>query len=161
MSDELPRIRRVRPGDEPLTLVISWADGTTATVDLTGVIASFKPFAPLADAELFRQARVIVHGAGIGWPNGLDYSADSLRLISEEQRAMTTEEFRTWQDGLKLSNQETADLLGFSLRTIKNYRAGATISKAVAVTCRSMLRDPTVFSAHFRPRHRGRPRKSA
>ncbi len=161
MPDILHRIRRVSPGKEPTTLVIDWDDDTRTTVDLAGVIASFKPFAPLADAELFRQARVIVHGAGIGWPNGLDYSADSLWLVGEEQRAMTTEEFRTWQDGLKLSNQEAVDLLGFSLRTIKNYRAGATIPKAVAVTCRSMLRDPTVFRAHFRPRHRGRPRKSA
>ena len=157
----LQRIRRVSPGKEPTTLVIDWDDDTRTTVYLAGVIARIKAFAPLTDPKLFREARVVDWGDGIAWPNGLDYSADSLRLISEEQRAMTTEEFRTWQDGLKLSNQEAVDLLGFSLRTIKNYRAGATIPKAVAVTCRSMLRDPTVFRAHFRPRHRGRPRKSA
>ena len=161
MADELPRIRQLWPGDEPSTLTIGWADGTRATVDLAGVIARFKPFAPLAERELFRQAHVIDHGAGIGWPNGLDYSADSSRLVADEQRAMTTEEFRTWQGKLGLSNQEAADVLGLSLRTVNNYRAGATIPKTAGAFCRSMLRDRAVFRAHFRPRKTGRPRKSA
>ena len=165
MADELPRIRRVHPGDEPLTLTIDWADGTRSTVNLAGVIASFKPFAPLAEPELFRQARVIAYGSGIGWPDGLDYSADSLWMVAEEQRAMTTEEFRAWQDKLGLTVIEAAEILGFSPRTIKTYRTGyGIIPKAVTALCRSTLRDPTVFGAHFRPlakSRRGRPRKSA
>ncbi len=165
MADELPRINHVWPIDESATLVIGWADGTRTPIDLTGVIARIKAFAPLTDPELFRQARVIAYGSGIGWPNGLDYSADSLWMVAEEQRAMTTEEFRAWQDKLGLTVIEAAEILGFSPRTIKTYRTGfGIIPKAVTALCRSTLRDPTVFGAHFRPlakSRRGRPRKSA
>ena len=161
MLDELHDIRRVRPGSGPTEIVVDWDDDTRTSVDMAGVIARLKALAPLADAELFRKARVIDDGAAIGWPGGLDYSADSLRLIAEEQRAMTTEEFRAWQANLKLSNQEAADVLGFSDRTIKTYRAGGPIPKMVGTFCRLTLRDRAVFRAHFRPRKTGRPRKSA
>lgn len=164
MPDILHRIRRVSPGKEPTTLVIDWDDDTRTTVDLAGVIARIKAFAPLTDPKLFREARVVDWGDGIAWPNGLDYSADSLRLIGEEQRAMTNAEFRSWQGSLELNVPEAAALLGFSPRTIKSYRADGAIPKAVSAFCRFTLRDPTVFRAHYRPvgkPRRGRPRKSA
>jgi hypothetical protein len=159
--DGRPRVLWVRPGAGPATLDVGWADGTRTRADLTGVIALIGALAPLTDRELFCEARVINYGAAVGWPDGLDYSAESLRLVAEEQRAMTTEKFRTWQGTLGLSNQEAADVLGFSLRTVKNYRAGAAIPKAVSTFCRTTLRNPTVFRAHYRPRKAGRPRKSA
>ena len=164
MLDELHNIRCVTPGNGPTELVIDWDDDTRTTVDLAGVIARLKAFAPLAEPALFRKARVIDYGAGIEWPGGLDYSADSLRLIGEEQRAMTNAEFRSWQGSLELNVPEAAALLGFSPRTIKSYRADGAIPKAVSVFCRFTLRDPTVFRAHYRPvgkPRRGRPRKSA
>ena len=161
MTEQLHRIRRVRPDDGPASLVVDWDDGTSLPVDFTGVIARVKAFAPLNDPELFGQANVIDFGTAIGWPNGLDYSAESLRLIAEEQQAMTQREFVSWQESLVLSNQEAAELLGFSLGTIKNYRGGGAIPKAVRMTCRATLRNPTVFRAHYRPRKVGRPRKSA
>ena len=161
MADGHRRILWVRPGAGPATLDVGWVDGTRSPADLTGVIARIEAFAPLADRELFCEVRGINYGAAVGWPNGLDYSADSLWLVAEEQRAMTTREFRTWQGTLRLSNQEAADVLGFSLRTLKNYRAGSDIPKAVSAFCRTTLRNPTVFRAHYRPRKIGRPRTSA
>ena len=161
MPGNLHRIRHLWPGDGPTLLVIGWDDDTRTIVDMAGVIARVKAFAPLAERELFHAAEVIDNGLGIAWPGGLDYAAASLRLLAEEQRAMTTEEFRAWQHDLELSNQEAADMLGSSLQTLKNYRSGRHIPKTVGAFCRSTLRDPAVFRAHFRPRKSGRPRKSA
>ena len=81
MPETLHRIRRVRGGKGPTTLVIDWDDDTRTPVDLAGVIARIEAFAPLADPKLFRKVRVVDWGDGIEWPGGLDYSADSLRLM--------------------------------------------------------------------------------
>ncbi|MFQ5785516.1 MAG: DUF2442 domain-containing protein [Alphaproteobacteria bacterium] len=157
---EMHRIEVLRPAEAPASLVIDWDDGAHTSVDLSGVIASIDAFAPLADPETFRQAEVIDYGLGVGWPGGLDYSAHSLRLIAEEQQPMTRASFIDWQRALGLSNREAADLLGVTIGTVKNFRAGRRIPKAVMVACRLTARDPTVFRAHYRPRKPGRPRKS-
>ena len=162
MGEELRRIRRVRPGDEPKSLVVEWKGGGRDIVNLTGLIACVKAFAPLAEPELFRQVDVVAYGLGIGWPNGLDYSGTNLRLIADEQRPMAVEEFIGWQRDSQLSNQEAADVLARSITTVKNYRTGkSTIPMTVAATVRAMWREPTVFFAHYIPRRPGRPRKTA
>ncbi len=162
MAEPLHRIRRARPGDAPAALVIEWDDGAVTLVDLTGVIARVKAFAPLAEPAVFRRARVIDGGLALGWPGGLDYAAASLRLVADEQRPMTGADFIDWQRALTLSNQEAADLLDISLGTVKNLRRrAAAIPRPLSIACRQTLRDPTVFRAHFRPRRPGRPRRPA
>ena len=67
--------------------------------------------------------------------------------------------FGRWQKHLRLSNQEAADALGVSLRTVKNYRIAREVPVAVRLACRAMARDPLVMQAHYRPRYAGRPAK--
>ncbi len=161
MTSDLPRIRRARPGKAPRTLVVDWVGGGRDTVDLTGLIARFGAFAPLDDADEFAGVEVVNWGGGVAWACGVDYSADSLARLAEEQSSMTAAEFVRWQERMDISNREAADLLDRSLTTIKNYRSGAVeISLPVATTVRAMMHDPTVFVAHYRPTKRGRPRKA-
>jgi hypothetical protein len=161
---EMPRIRDVRPGRNPYTLRVFWRGGGMNTIDMTGVVNRIRAFEPLQDTTVFRDVKVIDHGWAIGWGDGLelDYPADALERLAEEQTEMTCEDFNSWQDSLALSIRETADLLGLSERTIKNYRACTHhIPVAVQIACRVMARDRTTLMAHYRPRKAGRPRKIA
>lgn len=67
-------------------LRITWQDVGEATVDLTGVVHTLPYFASLQDSAAFCQVGVIDHGTGIEWSNGVDYSADSLEALANEQR---------------------------------------------------------------------------
>lgn len=156
LNEPLPRLK----GAKALAasrLKLAWHGGGTAVCDLTGLIARSRGLAPLKDAGVFAKAKVIDWGAGVGWPNGLDLSAQTLKRIAAEQAAFDASSFRAWQVALGLSNQEAADALGLTLGTIKNYRNGHTIPPAVAVACRAMMNDPHVIAAHYRPRKPGRP----
>ena len=163
MTNQLPRLRRVNPGDVPRTLELQWAAGTRngarEIVDLTGVIARFKPFAPLLDQAVFATAHVIDNGIAIAWEGGLDFSGSSLLLLAEEQQAMSAAELRAWQDRFAISNSEAAHTLGVSLRSYAYYCDGRAIPKALAAFVRAMAREPAVFAAHYRPTAKaGRPR---
>jgi len=144
---------------EPSKLTIAWRDGGIDTVDLTGVIAGFDPFAPLQDFALFRTATVVGHGSGIEWDNGLSYSADSLECVAEEQKVQTGDDFKEWQKSFNLSLQETADLFGVAVTTVKAYRKLNVLPVAVQIACSAMTRDKDVFLARYRPRISGRPKK--
>ncbi len=161
MAQKMARILRLGLSRKALTLTIDWEGGERTPVDLTGLIESTPALAPLADPAVFRQAATVERGHGVEWPGGLDVSADTLRIIADEQRAMTGREFARWQRALHISNQEAADLLGVSLSTVKKMHGLKTVSIPVQVTCRTMLRERIVFSAHYRPRRSGRPRKAA
>jgi hypothetical protein len=160
MSGTLPRLKSVKalPGSK---LKLNWRNGEGTLCDLTGLIARSKALAPLADAAMFSKAKLIDWGAAVGWPKGLDLSAQTLRRIADEQASFDADAFRAWQAALGLSNQEAADALGLTLGTIKNYRNGHAIPPAVAVACRAMMNDPHVIAAHYRPRKSGRPRAAA
>lgn len=155
VSETMARLKAVKalPARK---LKLSWRGGGTAVCDLTGLIARSKRLLPLSDAALFSAAKMIDWGAGVGWPRGLDVSAQTLLRIASEQAGFDKASFRAWQAELELSNQEAADALGLTLGTIKNYRNGHTIPPAVAVACRAMMNDPHVIAAHFRPRKPGR-----
>jgi hypothetical protein len=78
--DELPRIKAVKTGKEPWTVYLEWNDGLTSHVDLTGLIHRSRHFRRFLEEPLaFRKLKVVDSGAAIGWENGLDYSADTLR----------------------------------------------------------------------------------
>ena len=160
MSESLPRLKSVKalPGRK---LKLVWRDGETRLCDLTGLIARSKSLASLASAMTFAKVKLIDWGAGVGWPNGLDLSAQTLRRISGEQLHFDAASFRAWQAKFSLSNQEAADALGLALGTIKNYRNGHAISTAVAIACRAMINDPQIIAAHYRPRKPGRPLAAA
>jgi hypothetical protein len=157
---DLPWIKSVKPLPGPYRLRVAFRDGRRADVDLTGVVHRLKAFAPLRDPKAFRRVRVVDYGGGIGWDGELDYGADSLAALADAQAPFAAKHFRAWQSKAGLSNRETADVLGVSLATIKNYRdEGASIPAAVALACRALEHNPALLSARFRPRRAGRPRK--
>ncbi|HEX4160794.1 MAG TPA: hypothetical protein VHY79_20170 [Rhizomicrobium sp.] len=158
MSSELPNIEKLRV-ELPSTLHLKFHARRWRAVNLAGLIAREKFLAALRDREVFARASIVDWGAGVGWPDDRDLSASTLWRMSEEQAPFTYRDFGDWQLRLGLSNQEAADALGLSLRTIKNIRGGIVpVSHAVSIACRAMESDPTILAAHYAPRRPGRPK---
>jgi hypothetical protein len=83
-ADGLPRVKSVAAARAPWTLNVEWADDTKNRVDLTDLIHRSRHFRRfLDDPEAFRRVRVADFGGGVAWENGLDYGADTLKLIVE------------------------------------------------------------------------------
>lgn len=154
MPHESKRLEDVKPGDGPFTLALRWQDGTTQTVDLSGLVAGSRHFRRFVDEPgTFRDARVINWGHGISWPNGLDYAAENLARIADEQEDRDDrEEFVTWQTAHGLTNEEAGSVLGYKKSQIKNFRSGdSKIPVSVKIAMRAFDADPTMFFAHYRP----------
>ena len=49
MAEPMPRLKRVKATDAPCVLEATWIDGRVSVIDMTGVVARIKAFAPLAD----------------------------------------------------------------------------------------------------------------
>jgi Protein of unknown function (DUF2442) len=88
---ELPRILSAEPVVHGV-LKLTWNDGYEGVVDLRGLIAKGKVFAPLSDPGYFKGVRVSEYGHSIYWgePDNedVDFGADRLREISEQQAAL-------------------------------------------------------------------------
>jgi hypothetical protein len=68
-----------------------WEDGRVDDVDISGVIYRNKVFASLRDnPKLFRSVKGVDRGLGIAWTKEMDYSAQSLRRLADEQRPITS-----------------------------------------------------------------------
>jgi hypothetical protein len=62
------------------TVVVTWTDGVTGTVDFLPVIDRGGWFTPLRDGVYFVATMVVLpEGSGLTWPEEIDYSADFLR----------------------------------------------------------------------------------
>lgn len=165
MDMMLPRIAAVLAA-APATVVVTWAgrDGTDS-VDLGGWIAKGgDTLAPLADPKTFGRATVGEYGANLTWDGDegdLAIDAVHLEMLAGEQRPWGATEAAAWQDAMKLSNREAADLLGIVPSTWNAYKAGSRVPTAIAIACRAAVRDPVILQAHLRPaRSAGRPRKA-
>ena len=87
----LPRIVSVMAGERPCTVCVGWERGGETLVDVTGLIETFKVYAPLRQsAALFRQVRVGEYGTDIVWSDELDMSADTLWRLAQEQSGVTS-----------------------------------------------------------------------
>jgi hypothetical protein len=163
MTAQLSRLKSVKPAAAPYAIAVTWENGHKEIIDLTGVVMREPAFAPLRDQTEFKKVKLAKWGWGIEWPNGLDYAPDTLARLAEAQRGMQAADFTAWQEKLKLSNPEAADMLGRSLSTIKDYRSGKTpVPHAVAMTCRVLEHDRVMLSALYRPSNpAGRPKKAA
>jgi hypothetical protein len=125
----------------------------------------------LDDPGAFRKVKVTSFGGGVEWDNGLDYSADTLKTMADEQRPVTGADLKAFESERKLSTLETANLLAVraprdgdhlavAVRTVRAYRIADVLPQSVAMSVRSLRSSSTVFAAHFRPaghRTQGRP----
>lgn len=161
--DTLPRVKTVAAARAPFTLDIAWADGAKDRVDLTGLVHRSRIFRVFLDEPAaFRKVQVADFGGGIEWQNGLDYGADTLRMLAEEQRPMSGADLVAFESDLHLTTAETASLLGLAVRTVRAYRAAKRLPQSVAIAIRTLRASNTVLAAHYRPTGRygrGRPKK--
>jgi hypothetical protein len=164
--DKLPRIKSVKAGKD-WTLQVTWDDGSRDRVDLTGLVTRSRHFrAFLDDPAVFGEVQVAHYGSALAWPNGLDYGADTLKVMAEEQRAFSGEDLTRFAKDYQLNAAELALLLDVTERTIRKYRGLARLPNAIALALRAFRSNRTIFDAHYRPivrRPPGRPpsRKAA
>jgi hypothetical protein len=161
--DTLPRIKAVSAARAPWTLNVTWADGTKDRVDLTGLIHRSRHFGVfLENPAAFRKVRLSAWGGGIEWDNALDYGADTVKMMADEQRPVSGRDLAAFEAELNLSTAETAALLGLAERTIRAYRRAKQLPQSIAIAIRTIRTSNTVLAAHYRPvghRARGRPKK--
>ena len=138
----LPRITAVAPGSKPVTLQIQWSTGDETLIDVSGMINSFRIYAPLRqNPELFQQVRVGEHGADIVWTDDLDMSNDTLWRLAREQSGatMTADAFRRWRERRAYTLDAAAQALGLSRRMIAYYENGERpIPRVVALATRAL-----------------------
>jgi len=138
----LPRIAAVTPGEQPMTLRISWDKGEQSLVDLSGMIENFRVYMPLRQSpELFRQVRVGEYGTDAVWTDEIDMAADTLWRLAQEQagETMTADAFRHWRERQAYTLDEAARALGLSRRMVAYYEKGnRPIPRVVALATRAL-----------------------
>ena len=126
MTSDIPMVKKAQPSGERRLRVRFAGDRRRYVLDLTGLIARSRHFAPLmADAD-FAKIDIVDDGLGVAWPvetkwGHLDLSGSTLRRIAEEQLPMSGADFAKWRKSLGLSLTEAAKLLGVGRRTIMGY----------------------------------------
>jgi hypothetical protein len=84
----LPRIVAVAPGERPMILHVRWDKGDESLIDVSGIIQSFRVYAPLPQSpELFRQVRVGEHGTEVVWTDEIDMAVGGGGLHARPQPA--------------------------------------------------------------------------
>jgi len=74
-------VRAVASAD--LTVEVTWSDGATAVIDFLPIVDRGGWFTPLRDGDYFVANMVLLpNGAGLTWPEEIDYSADFLRKVA-------------------------------------------------------------------------------
>lgn len=65
------------------TVTITWSDGACGVVDFLPIIDRGGWFTPLREGDYFAATMVVLpDGAGLTWPEEIDYSADFLRQVA-------------------------------------------------------------------------------
>jgi hypothetical protein len=164
-ADALPRVKSVSAARGSWTLHVTWGDGTQDRIDLTGLVHRSRHFRVFLDQPaVFRKVHVADFGGGVEWENGLDYGADTLKMMADEQRPISGADLAAFESALHLSTAETAALLGLAERTVRAYRRAKELPQSVAIAIRTIRGNNTVLAAHYRPvghRARGRPKKES
>ena len=138
----LPRVAAVTPGEQPMTLRVRWDKGEESLIDVSGMIQSFRVYAPLRQSQkLFRQVRVGEYGTDVVWTDEIDMAADTLWRLWQEQAGatMTPEAFRDWRERKAYTLDEAARALGLSRRMVAYYEKGdRPIPRVVALATRAL-----------------------
>jgi hypothetical protein len=62
---------------------ITWSDGIEGEIDFLPIIDRGGWFTPMRDGDYFAATMIILDGgAGLTWPEEIDYSADFLRKVA-------------------------------------------------------------------------------
>jgi hypothetical protein len=65
------------------TVALTWSDGVSGVVDFLPIIDRGGWFTPLREGDYFvATMRRLPGGAGVTWPEDIDYSADFLRQVA-------------------------------------------------------------------------------
>jgi hypothetical protein len=140
----LPRIAAVTAHALPMTLRVRWDNGEESIFDVSGMIESFRVYAPLRRSpDMFSGVQVGEHGADVVWPRGIDMSADTLWRLAQEQSGatMTPDEFRHWRERKAYTLDAAAKALGISRRMVAYYEQGdRAIPRVVALATRGLGR---------------------
>jgi Protein of unknown function (DUF2442) len=65
------------------TVSITWSDGVSSVIDFLPIIDRGGWFTPLRDGDYFATTMIVLlAGAGLTWPEEIDYSADFLRKVA-------------------------------------------------------------------------------
>jgi hypothetical protein len=68
-----------------MTLRVRWDTGDENLIDVSGMVESFRLYAPLRQSPgLFRQVRVGEHGTDVVWTDEIDTSADTFWRLAQE-----------------------------------------------------------------------------
>src|SRR5579871_2206534 len=150
-TEPLPRVKSVRAArGTPWALQVTWADGMKDQVDLTGLIHRSRHFRIFLDQPVaFRKVRIADFGGGVEWENGLDYGADTLRIMAEEQRPVSGADLAAFETELHLTTAETAALLDLAERTVRAYRRAKRLPQSIAIAIRALRASNTVLAAHY------------
>ncbi|MCU0905181.1 MAG: DUF2442 domain-containing protein [Tabrizicola sp.] len=68
-------------------LRVMFDDGAERSVDFSDLVASSKRFRTLDVPTTFETVKVINNGRALQWITGVDYCADALRIMADEQLA--------------------------------------------------------------------------
>ena len=64
-------------------VTVIWSDGVQADIDFLPIIDRGGWFTPLRDGDTFAATMMLLpEGAGVTWPEEIDYSADFLRQVA-------------------------------------------------------------------------------
>jgi hypothetical protein len=138
----LRRIAAVVADSKPFVLNIRWDNGDERPVDVSGIVGTFRVYAPLRhEPGLFPKARVGEHGVDVVWTDEIDMAADTLWRLAQEQsgETLSSEAFRRWRDRRAYTLDTAAAALGISRRMVAYYEQGKKpIPRVVALATRAL-----------------------
>jgi DNA-binding transcriptional regulator YiaG len=138
----LPRIVGVSADRKPLSLRIRWDSGEESRVDVSGLVETFRVYAPLRPStQLFPTVRVGEYGTDVVWNDEIDMSADTLWRLAQEQSGLTMSPaaFKQWRERKAYTLDTAARALGISRRMVAYYEQGAKpIPRVVALAAQAL-----------------------
>lgn len=135
--DAIPKIKAIAVV-APRSLRLAWAKRPSGAVVDLGPLLTTRLLRRLSDPALFAQAAVEDWGSVVRWPNGAEFSAETLWIetLARAGRADSAE-FLLWRLRGGYSLDGAAKALGLSRRTVANYGDGRhTVPKTVLLAIR-------------------------
>jgi DNA-binding XRE family transcriptional regulator len=137
-----PRIATVSAEAKPLTLHITWTDGTESVVDLSAFLDTFQVFEPLRRRpDIFRAVQRGEDGTDVFWSEELDLAADTLWRLTAEQTntVMSPAALRNWRARKAYSLDTAAKALGINRHMLSHYEYGVKrIPRAVFLATQAL-----------------------